>query len=86
VTEPLDSGKGRIEFVAPRPGQPSGGTQVDSDKQRILLTIHAAHTSTCCADSNALTPQRHYEALVVPHRYCDGRCFPCPRPHWSDGQ
>jgi len=67
VTEPLDPGKGRIEFVAPRPGQPSGGTQVDSDKQRIRLTIHAAHTTTCCADSNALTPRRRYEALVVLH-------------------
>lgn len=86
MTEALDSGKGRIEFVAPRPGQPSGGPQVDSDKQRILLTVRAAHTSTCCADSNALTPQRHYEALVVPRRYCDGGCFPCPRLHSSDTQ
>jgi len=44
-------------------------------------TIDAARTSTCCAGSNALTPQRRYEALVVLHRYCDGRWFPCPRPH-----
>ncbi len=35
VTEPLDPGKGRIEFVAPLPGQRSGHRQLHSDEQRI---------------------------------------------------
>jgi len=85
VTEPLDPSKGRTEFVAPLPSQ-SSGTQVDSNKQRILLTVRAARTATCWARSNVLTTRHRYESLVVLHRYCDGRCFPCPRPHSSDGQ
>ncbi len=63
MTEPLDPGKGRIEFAAPLPGQPSGHPQLHSDEQRILLTIHAACTSTCCAGSNVLTPRRRYEPV-----------------------
>ena len=82
----MDSGKERIEFVAPLPSQSSGGTQVDSDKRRILLSVGAARTSTCWDGSNILTPRRRYEPLVVLHRYCDGRSFPCPRPPSSDGR
>jgi len=82
----VDSGKERIEFVAPLPSQSSGGTQVDSDKRRILLSVGAARTSTCWDGSNILTPRRRYEPLVVLHRYCDGRCIPCLRPPSSDGR